>query len=125
MAKVSDLMSQSVLTLSPDSTLYEAAQTLANLGVSGAPVVENEKLDLAKSLLEKAKGKKFLLPVDHLQADKPAAGAATAIATTAGTRGAARIRTRLSTRMRSLRARSPSSRSLSVSFSSRPAIVAR
>ncbi len=44
MAKVSDLMSQSVLTLSPDSTLYEAAETLANLGVSGAPVVENEKL---------------------------------------------------------------------------------
>lgn len=44
MAKVFDLMSQSVLTLSPDSTLYEAAETLANLGVSGAPVVENEKL---------------------------------------------------------------------------------
>lgn len=44
MAKVSDLMSQSVLTLSPDSTLYEAAETLANLGVSGAPVVENDKL---------------------------------------------------------------------------------
>ncbi len=37
-------MSQSVLTLSPDSTLEEAAQTLANLGVSGAPVVDNDRL---------------------------------------------------------------------------------
>lgn len=44
MPKVLDLMSQSVLTLSPDSTLEEAAQTLANLGVSGAPVVDNERL---------------------------------------------------------------------------------
>lgn len=44
MPKVKDLMSHSVLTLSPDSTLEEAAQTLANLGVSGAPVVENERL---------------------------------------------------------------------------------
>ncbi len=44
MPKVKDLMSQSVLTLSPDTTLEEAAQTLANLGVSGAPVVENERL---------------------------------------------------------------------------------
>src|SRR6202043_3867432 len=37
------------------------------------------KLDLAKSLLAKAKGKKFLLPNDHLQATKPAAGATTRI----------------------------------------------
>jgi predicted transcriptional regulator len=44
MPKVLDLMSQSVLTLSPDSTLDEAVQTLANLGVSGAPVVDNERL---------------------------------------------------------------------------------
>lgn len=44
MAKVKELMSQSVLTLSPESTLEEAAQTLANLGVSGAPVVEGDKL---------------------------------------------------------------------------------
>lgn len=44
MAKVKDLMSQSVLTLSPDSTLAEATQLLANLGVSGAPVVDNDKL---------------------------------------------------------------------------------
>jgi phosphoglycerate kinase len=41
--------------------------------------VENDKLDLAKSLLEKAKGKKFLLPSDHLQATKPIAGATTRI----------------------------------------------
>lgn len=44
MPKVKDLMTHSVLTLSPESTLEEAAQTLANLGVSGAPVVENERL---------------------------------------------------------------------------------
>jgi phosphoglycerate kinase len=45
----------------------------------GNSLVENDKLDLAKSLLVKAQGKKFLLPVDHLQAAKPAAGAATKI----------------------------------------------
>ena len=55
----------------------------------GNSIVENDKLDLAKDLLAKAKGKpsprdaegsgrqKFLLPVDHLEATKPEAGAAT------------------------------------------------
>ncbi len=45
----------------------------------GKSLVENDKLDMAKSLLEKAKGKKFLLPQDHLQATEPKAGATTRI----------------------------------------------
>jgi phosphoglycerate kinase len=45
----------------------------------GKSLVENEKLDLAKELLAKAKGKKFLLPLDHLQATEPKAGATTRI----------------------------------------------
>jgi phosphoglycerate kinase len=45
----------------------------------GKSLVENDKLDLAKELLAKAKGKKFLLPVDHLQATEPKAGASTRI----------------------------------------------
>jgi len=45
----------------------------------GNSLVENDKLDLAKSLLVQARGKKFLLPVDHVQAAKPAAGAATQV----------------------------------------------
>jgi len=45
----------------------------------GNSLVENDKLDLAKSLLEKEKGKNFLLPVDHLQAAKPQAGATTRV----------------------------------------------
>jgi len=53
-------------------------QKVQGFGV-GNSLVEADKLDLAKSLLEKAKGKKFLLPVDHLQATKPAAGAETRI----------------------------------------------
>ena len=44
MLKVAELMSESVLTLSPDSTLGEATQTLATLGVSGAPVIEADRL---------------------------------------------------------------------------------
>ncbi len=45
----------------------------------GKSLVENDKLDLAKELLAKAKGKKFLLPVDHMQATEPKAGATTRI----------------------------------------------
>ena len=45
----------------------------------GKSLVENDKLDLAKELLTKAKGKKFLLPLDHLQATEPKAGATTRI----------------------------------------------
>lgn len=40
MLKVSDLMTRSVATLSPDETLAQAADTLASLGVSGAPVCD-------------------------------------------------------------------------------------
>ncbi len=45
----------------------------------GKSLVENNKLDLAKDLLAKAKGKKLLLPPDHLQATEPKAGATTRI----------------------------------------------
>ena len=38
--KVADIMSKSVVTLSPDETLAQAADTLASLGVSGAPVCD-------------------------------------------------------------------------------------
>ena len=41
----------------------------------GGSLCENDKIDLAKSLLEKAKGKKFLLPSDQLQTTKIEAGA--------------------------------------------------
>lgn len=36
----------------------------------GASLVEEEKVELARRLLEKAKGIKFLLPVDHVAAEK-------------------------------------------------------
>lgn len=39
------------------------------LGV-GSSLVEPDRIDLARSLLEKAKGIKFLLPVDHVAAEK-------------------------------------------------------
>ena len=45
----------------------------------GKSLVENDKLDLANQLLAKAKGKKFLLPLDHLQATEPKACANTRI----------------------------------------------
>ncbi len=41
--RVSDLMSRSVVTLSPDETLAQAADTLASLGVSGAPVCDADE----------------------------------------------------------------------------------
>jgi phosphoglycerate kinase len=83
-AKVSDKIKviEHLLTQA-DAVLIGGAMAYTFLKVQGfgvgSSLVENDKLDLAKSLLEKAKGKKFLLPVDHLQADKPAAGAATRI----------------------------------------------
>jgi 3-phosphoglycerate kinase len=43
----------------------------------GKSLCEDDKIDLAKSLLEKAKGKKFLLPVDQLQTTEFKAGATT------------------------------------------------
>ena len=45
----------------------------------GNSLCENDKIDLAKSLLEKARGKKFLLPVDQLQTTKIEAGAPTRV----------------------------------------------
>jgi phosphoglycerate kinase len=45
----------------------------------GKSLVENDKVDLAMKLLAKADGKKFLLPIDHLQATEPKAGATTRI----------------------------------------------
>jgi predicted transcriptional regulator len=41
--KVSELMTRSVVTLSPDETLEQAAATLASLNVSGAPVCDGEQ----------------------------------------------------------------------------------
>lgn len=57
---VSDLMSESVVTLSPDETLAQAADTLGSLGVSGAPVCDADarvlgvfsKSDLVGRLIE-------------------------------------------------------------------------
>ena len=43
----------------------------------GKSLCENDKLDLAKSLLEKAKGKKFFLPDDQLETTEFKAGAPT------------------------------------------------
>jgi phosphoglycerate kinase len=45
----------------------------------GKSLVENDKLDLANQLLAKARGKKFLLPLDHVQATEPKAGATTRV----------------------------------------------
>jgi phosphoglycerate kinase len=66
-----------------DAILIGGAMAYTFLKVQGFGVgkslVENDKLDLAKELLAKAKGKKFLLPLDHLQATEPKAGATTRI----------------------------------------------
>jgi phosphoglycerate kinase len=83
-AKVSDKIAviENLLTRA-DAILIGGAMAYTFLKTQGFGVgkslVENDKLDLAKSLLEKAKGKKFLLPSDHLQATKPEAGATTRI----------------------------------------------
>jgi phosphoglycerate kinase len=45
----------------------------------GGSLCENDKIDLAKSLLEKARGKKFLLPADQLQTTKIEASAPTQV----------------------------------------------
>ena len=83
-AKVSDKIAviENLLTQA-DAILIGGAMAYTFLKTQGYGVgnslVENDKLNLAKDLLAKAKGKKFLLPLDHLQATKPAAGAATRI----------------------------------------------
>jgi phosphoglycerate kinase len=83
-AKVSDKIAVIEYLLShADAILIGGAMAYTFLKSQGFGVgkslVENDKLDLAKSLLGKAKGKKFLLPSDHLQATKPEAGATTRI----------------------------------------------
>jgi phosphoglycerate kinase len=84
-AKVSDKIAviENLLTRA-DTILIGGAMAYTFLKALGAGVgnslVENDKLDLARQLLAKAKGKKFMLPVDHVQAAKPEAGAATRIA---------------------------------------------
>ncbi len=83
-AKVSDKIAviENLLTQA-DAILIGGAMAYTFLKSQGYGVgnslVENDKLDLAKNLLAKAKGKKFLLPVDHVQATKPEAGATTRI----------------------------------------------
>ena len=76
-AVIENLLRQADAVLIGGAMAYTFLKALGT-GV-GNSLVENDKLDLARSLLAKAKGKKFLLPVDHVQADKPEAGAATQI----------------------------------------------
>lgn len=60
MLVVSDVMTRSVVTLAPGTPLQEAALTLANMGVSGAPVCDEQgrvigvfsKSDIASKLSE-------------------------------------------------------------------------
>jgi len=44
MKKVKDIMSQRVVCLSPEDTIFDAAKLFSKLKIHGAPVVENEKL---------------------------------------------------------------------------------
>jgi phosphoglycerate kinase len=76
-AVIENLLKQADAILIGGAMAYTFLKT-QGLGV-GNSLVENDKLDLAKDLLVKAKGRKFLLPSDHLQATKPQAGATTRI----------------------------------------------
>jgi phosphoglycerate kinase len=77
-AKVSDKMSviHNLMKLA-DSMLIGGAMAYTFLKAQGLPVgkslVENDKLDLARGLMEEAIARKFklLLPVDHVLADSP------------------------------------------------------
>jgi len=67
--KVEDLMTKEVITLSPDDSLHEAAKKLRENKISGAPVVDGERVvgilseaDLLKALEEEAPEFKTLLP---------------------------------------------------------------
>ena len=42
--KVKDYMSQKVVTISPEASIFEAAEILAKHHISGAPVIKNDKL---------------------------------------------------------------------------------
>jgi CBS domain-containing protein len=58
--RVADIMTRSVVTLAPDESLSHAAETLSNLGVSGAPVCDEghrvigvfSKSDLVDGLID-------------------------------------------------------------------------
>lgn len=82
-AKVSDkiLVIESLLK-QVDKLLVGGAMTYTFLKAQGVEIgksrVELDKLDVAKKLLEEAGGK-IVLPVDHLIADKPEAGAETKV----------------------------------------------
>jgi phosphoglycerate kinase len=76
-AVIENLLKQADAILIGGAMAYTFLKT-QGYGV-GNSLVENDKLDLAKDLLAKAKGKKFLLPSDHLQATKPEAGATTRV----------------------------------------------
>jgi phosphoglycerate kinase len=76
-AVIENLLTQADAILIGGAMAYTFLKT-QGFGV-GKSLVENDKLGLAKSLLDKAKGRKFLLPSDHLQATKPEAGATTRI----------------------------------------------
>ena len=77
-AKVSDKIEvvQNMMKLA-DAVLIGGAMAYTLLKSQGLPVgkslVENDKLDLAKSLVDEAKAKNFklLLPVDHIVAESP------------------------------------------------------
>ncbi|MGA2605250.1 MAG: phosphoglycerate kinase [Verrucomicrobiia bacterium] len=73
-AVIENLLTQADAILIGGAMAYTFLKT-QGFGV-GKSLVENDKLDLAKSLLDKAKGRIFL-PADHLQASKPEAGAMT------------------------------------------------
>jgi phosphoglycerate kinase len=91
-AKVSDKIEvvQNLMKLA-DAMLIGGAMAYTFLKSQGLPVgkslVENDKLDLAKGLLEEAKRRNFrlLLPVDHVLAESPDATAAVKTADIAST----------------------------------------
>ena len=88
-AKVSDKIAviQNLLT-KVDSLIIGGAMAYTFLKAQGHPVgrsrVEDDKLDLAKQLLSEAKSRnvKFLLPVDHVVADRIDANAKAQVVTT-------------------------------------------
>jgi phosphoglycerate kinase len=83
-AKVSDKIEvvQNLMKLA-DATLIGGAMAYTFLKAQGLPIgtslVENDKLDLARGLLQEARAFRLLLPVDHVIAQSPDAGAPTEI----------------------------------------------
>jgi phosphoglycerate kinase len=83
-AKVSDKIEvvQNLMKLA-DATLIGGAMAYTFLKAQGLPIgkslVENDKLDLARALLEEARAFRLLLPLDHVIAQSPDAAAPTEI----------------------------------------------